>query len=242
MRALPLLGLLALGGCSQTIDLDPATDDAPRAPIEDACAGGTTQFASMEVRFPEREPGCNWGEGGNLDPAQSVITARTEDVVALAMPEGAAICDVDFDFRGAESDEDDEDEQTIRYDDFFLLTLDDVVLTASYAPLVDALDAQGHLRLYDWDNIAGTPIGFDDADSYCLGEAEGLSTCEIPPAETSGAISLDFGEQIVSELSAYAYDAGRYEFSFVTLGDNDEAVDCSHAAFRFTVHVEYVAF
>jgi len=239
MRALPVLGLLVLGGCAQTIDLDPETPEGKSDPIVDACANGTTQIATMEVRFPEREPGCDWGEGGNLDPAQSVVTARTEDVVAVAMPEGAAICDVSFDF--SSTDDDDDDEQSIRYDDFFLLTLDDAVLAASYAPLVDALGEEGHLRIYDWDRLAGLPIGFDDEDAYCLGEAQGLSTCEIPPPETSGTIALDFGERIVAELSAYAYDTGRYEFSFITLGDNDDAVDCSHAAFHFTVRVEYVS-
>jgi len=242
MRALPVLGLL-LGGCAQTIDLDPETPAGVSDPIGDACASGTTQIARMEVRFPEREPGCDWGESGNLEPAQSVVTARTEDIVSVAMPEGAALCDVNFDFgsTGDDDDDDDDDEQSIRYDDFFLLTLDDAVLTSSYAPLVDALAEEGHLRIYDWDRLAGLPIGFDDEDAYCLGEAQGLSSCEIPPPETSGTIALDFGDEIVTELAAYAYDTGRYEFSFITLGDNDAAVDCSHAAFHFTVRVEYVS-
>lgn len=224
---------LVLSGCAQTIKLDEAL---PARSIVEACDAHTREQVTLDVSFPEREPSCDWGADGNLEPEQARLTARTEDVVALDMPESVAICDVTFDFADPDS------EQILRYDDNFLFTLDDVVLAASYAPMVDVLEADGHLRLYDWDRLVGTPFVLDDPRTYCLGETEGLATCTIPAPETSGVISLDYGAEIVNELADYAFAEQRYEFAFVTVGDNDAEEDCSHAAFGFTVDVAYVPY
>ncbi|MDP2307558.1 MAG: hypothetical protein Q8P18_16155 [Pseudomonadota bacterium] len=236
----PVLAL-ALSACSQTLLLDqlrPFVPEPPARTIVEACERGEVEHRALDVRFPERDAGCEWGVDGNLDPGQGVISARTEDVVVLEMPTDVAICDVTLDFRGP----DPESEQILRYDDAFILTLDDVVLAASYGPMVELLEEEGHLRLYDWDRLAGAPFSFADLDAYCLGAAEGLSTCTIPPPETSGIISLDFGSEIVDELADHAYRQQRYAFAFISVGDNDEDVDCSHAEFGFTVDVDYVRY
>lgn len=235
---LALVSMVA--GCAQTILLDRDPPHLPVVPatIGEACDAESPEMLTLEVRFPGREAGCDWGEGGNLYMEQSVVTARTEDLVSLELPDDVAICDVGLDFRGLDG----EVEQIMTYDDHFLLTLDDVVLAASYAPLVDLLAEDGHLRLYDWDRIAGEPFSFIDAGTYCLGAEEGLSTCTIPPPATPGVLTLDLGDDVVEELAEYAYEEQRYDFAFVVVGDNDPEEDCAHAAFGFTVDVAYVAY
>ncbi len=233
-----LVSLVA--GCAQTILLDGMAPPNPVGvgTIVEACEAEAPETVTLEVRFPGREAGCAWGEGGNLEAEQSVLTARTEDVVSLEMPRDVAICDVGLDFRGPDAG----DEQIMTYDDHFLLTLDDVVLAASYSPLVDMLEADGLLRLYEWDRVVGATFSFEDFGSYCLGGEEGLSTCTIPPPATPGALTLDFGDDVVEQLAEYAYAEQRYDFAFVVVGDNDPEVDCSHAAFDFSVDVSYVAY
>lgn len=226
------------GGCAQTIRLDDDEEDEPEATITEACELATPETTTLVVSFPEREPGCDWGEDGNLEPAQGALTARAEDVQGLDLPADVAICDVGFDFQGV----DPEVEQHIRYDDHFLLTFDDVVLASSYEPMVERLAEDGHLRSYDWEALAGYEFEIQDFDTYCLGGDEGLSACTVPPAETEGVITLDFGKRIVNELAEVAHAQGRYDFGFVTVGDNDPDVDCSHTEFSFTVDVDYVAY
>ncbi|MDP2313402.1 MAG: hypothetical protein Q8P41_10885 [Pseudomonadota bacterium] len=232
---------LALLGCAQTIELDSGGASTPArvaGTIREACDAGTPETMTLDASFPERPPGCAWGEDGNLEAQQAVITARAEDIVTLDMPPGVALCDVGFDFQG----EDHEDEQIVRYDDVLVLTFDDVVLASSYARLVEGLESEGLFRLYDWDDLVGEPFQFDDASAYCLGADAGLSSCRIPPQETAGTLALDFGADVVSDLAEYAYAQGRYEFALLTLGDNDAEVDCSHSEFRFTVDVAYVPY
>ena len=123
------------------------------------------------------------------------------------------------------------------YDDNFLLTFNDVVLAASYGPMVSEFREDDGLFLYEWERLVGYPFGFQAVPVYCLGANEGLSECIIPPPESPGLISLDFGGELIDALSLIAVQEERYEFMFVTTGDNDPATDCSHAAFRFTVDV-----
>ncbi|MFN7146027.1 MAG: hypothetical protein ACK4YP_19795 [Myxococcota bacterium] len=234
------LGVLLpfLLGCAQTVWLEEPADPTPPKPatIEEACALTTPAAVSFDVTFPARSAGCDWYDDGNLPPEQGVVTARVEETAAIDLDAGLAICDVAFDFRGPDGD------QIMEYDDAFLLTFGDVVLAASYAPMVEAFDADGMLRLYDWADLAGFPFDFEDAGTYCLGAAEGLSACSVPPPETPGPIALSFGASVVNALAERAHDRGVYTFGFVTIGDNDADQDCSHAAFTFTVDVAHVPF
>ena len=218
-------------------DADTGTTDTDTEPpsIAERCEDETVREITLQIRFDAREPGCDWGEDGNLEPDGGVVTARAEEAEPLVLTD-VAICDMLFDF------EPDDEEQNIRYDDNFFLTFDDVVLAASYGPMVDEFDAEGTFRLYDWDDIAGYPFSFDeDIPTYCLGEEEGLSSCEVPPPERNGPIAIELHPTIVNGLAQRAYAEQRYEFGFVTLGDDEPDEDCSHGAFEFRVEVSYIA-
>lgn len=221
-----------LPACVQVIPLE---DPPPAATAEEACARGNIRSVPLDVSFPERAPGCAWGEDGNRSPDQGVVTARAEQSAALALD--GAICGLDFDFSVDRGDADAaaDDEPLLRYDDGFLLTFDDVILVASYAPLVEVFATDGLLRVYDWSRLVGFPFGFEPEGTYCLGEVEGLSSCEVPPPETAGPLSLVFGDPIVAALAERAHARGGSAFGFVTYGDNDPDFDCSHSAFSFRV-------
>jgi len=232
--------LVALAGCAQTILVDPLPKSQT---IVEACADAR-ETLRVDVTFPAREPGCAWGEGGNREPEQGLVTARAEDEAPLDLPDDVVICDLGFDFGvdAGTDDDDDDDDPVIRYDDNFLLTFGDVVLAASYAPMVETFITESVLRLYDWDRLVGFPFGFEDAGTYCLGAEEGLSSCSVPPPETPGPLALDFGEPVVAALAERAYTRADYTFGFITIGDNDADVDCAHSAFTFEVDVAYTRY
>jgi hypothetical protein len=239
---IPVLGGL-LAGCAagqlddgkptgeSTITIDSVED------LEEVCAENEPVAVTLLVEFPAIEANCPFGEGDNLDIEQGVITARVEQFAELALPEGVVVCGLEFDFLGISGGEG----TPMVYDDNFWFTFDDVVLAGSYGPMVEQFELDGSLPIYDWDNVVGTEFEFDDSvPTFCLGEDDGQSVCEIPAPETNGIMSLQFDDDLVNVLSLRAVQAERYEFSFITMGDNDPDDDCAHEYFGFSVEVPYV--
>jgi hypothetical protein len=230
----PLLPLLLLAACASKVDLGDPIEDA--SDIARVCSEQTPTDVTLTVDFPEYADGCTWGEDGNLEMEDAHVTARVEEVQSLDLPADAVICDVQYDFAI-----DPEHASVMRYDDNFFFTFDDVVLAASYGPMVDDFTTDDDLPIYAWDAVAGTEFSFDAGiPTYCLGEADGLATCTIPPPETPGEMALDFDSSITAKLSYRAIDQDRVDFTFITIGDNDAATDCSHNDFQFDTTLSYV--
>jgi hypothetical protein len=222
--------VIGLTACRGTLQIGSAED------VATLCERETPTVETFTLTFPADPPGCAWGEDGNLEMAQGVVTARAEQHLTLPLPEDAVVCDLTLDF-----EVDPGFEQALYYDDNMFLTFNGVVLAASYGPMVDPLPKDGIFAAWDWAALAGTPFAFDSSiPSYCLGEAEGQSECDIPPPETNGPVALAFDPALVSELSFRAVQAGTFDYSFVTIGDNDPVVDCYHDAFTIEVEAPYV--
>jgi hypothetical protein len=167
---------------------------------------------------------------------QGAVTARHEERVRVQVPEGGVICGMAFDFR-LEADVD----PVMEYDDNMFFLYDEALLAASYGPMVDVFPQESGLPVWSWGALAGYEFGFDpETPSWCLGEADGRSTCEVPPPETSGPLRLDFDPDLVNELAFRAVELGKTEFGFVTIGDNDPELDCRHEAFAFDVELPVV--
>lgn len=221
---------LLMIGCRGSFRIESAED------VASVCERHTPTVETFTLTFPADPPGCAWGEDGNLEMAQGVVTARAEQHLTLPLPEDAVVCDLTMSF-----EVDPGFEQVIYYDDNMFFTFNDVVLAASYGPMVDTLPKDGLFARWDWASLAGMPFDFDSATpTYCLGEAEGLSACDIPPPETNGPIALAFDPGLVNQLSFAALQAGTFDYAFVTIGDNDPDVDCYHDAFTIEVEAPYV--
>lgn len=213
-------------------DLEDAGD------IEDACDEYELDSVTIEVVFPAQTEGCSWGEDDNLSPDNGLFTARIEELQQLELPEQSVICDMSFDFTGIVPGE----VQFLTYDDHFFFTFNDIVLAASYGPIVENLPEEDGTRRYEWSAISGSDYHSDKTyDAYCLGDGTGESTCDIPDTEVEGPISLAYSEELVSQLSLSAIEDERYDFGFVTTGDNNPESDCMHEEFGFAIEVPYLA-
>jgi hypothetical protein len=228
--------LLALLACADT-KIDLGALQTPED-IADACAEYEPEEITLEVAFPAQTASCPWSEDDNLDPADGLLTARVEQTESLSLPSDAVICDMALDFSGLVPGE----VQVMVYDDHFFFTFNDTILASSSAYIVDEMDDADGLRTWDWADAAGFDyhaVG-SDHPSYCLGEDEGLSECDIPSTETPGEISMGFDDALVAQLSLAAIAESRFEFAFVTTGDDDIGRDCNHESFGFTVTVPYL--
>lgn len=218
-------GKVRLSGEEDADEIDEICDDHADDVLEDA----------VEVVFEATTGQCPWGQDDNLEMLDTYLTARVEQTETLDLDDQVLLCDMDFDMTGLVPGE----VQLMIYDDYFFFTFDDIVLASSHAPAVAEMDTDGGMPVYDWASIAGAPFPVGDAH-FCLGEETGDALCEIPNTQTEGPISLRFGRDVTNELSARALAEERFEYGFVTTGDNDPATDCQHAKFGFTVHVEYL--
>jgi hypothetical protein len=228
LRFVVVLGCVL--GCGKG-ELGSFDDEIPN--LAEACNDPNRPLIDLEfeIVFPSDPPGCDWGENGNLEKENGIITARAEQTQSLDVPDGVVLCDLSFSFNGI----DPSSSPTIVYDDHFFLTFNDVVLAASYRNMVEAFPRDDGLPIYEWDRIAGYPVDWSTNDTFCLGEEEGLADCEIPPTEQYGPISLDFADEIIYQLSYRALDEGRFDYGFITVGDNDSDKDCTHEEFSFVV-------
>ena len=227
---LPLLACHS--GSFVLADIESAKD------VREACEEYEPEEVTLEVVFPAQTESCPWEEGDNIAPVNGFLTARVEQVEGLEMPDDAVICDLGFDFAGLVPGE----IQVMVYDDHFFFTFNDIVLAASYGPAVELLEDDQGFRAYDWSKMVGLEYHVtDEYDPYCLGQNNGDSECEIPDTEVEGPISLSYGEDVVSRLSFLAIEEGRYDFGFVSTGDDNPETDCMHEEFGFTVKVPYLA-
>jgi hypothetical protein len=234
MRIVPLMFLLPayFNGVVDVTSLGTTTD------IADACLKYKPDTLALEVLFPAQTDVCPWGVGDNLATGTNgVLTARSEQLESLALPEHAIICGLTFDFGGLQPGE----IQNIIYDDHFFFDFNDIVMAASLGPAVDRLPPKDGLHTYDWSELVGMEYHIDtEGETYCLGQEDGTSDCVIPGTETEGEISLKFDPAVVTGLSLSAVQHDRYDFSFVTTGDDNPESDCMHEEFGFSVQVPYL--
>ncbi len=203
--------------------------------IERLCAESTPEEETVLVRFEAETEDCPWEEDDNLPAQDGYYTARIESTEDLDIPTSAVLCDVEYNFQ-VNPDE----AQIMRYDDHFVLDFNGAVLAASNRQVAEFMPTSDDLRIWDWSEVAGQQIDWNQTDNWCLGEDEGLADCTIPATDTPGEMLLDYDDAIVDKLSLRAVERGRVEFTFTTIGDNDAGTDCTHEPFEFEIDVAYV--
>jgi hypothetical protein len=187
------------------------------------------------VVFEASNSGCEWAGDGNLPAEDERWSARREQTQTLDLPESAIICDLEFNFEGLDGGE----AQDMEYDDNFLFLFNGVVLATSYGPLIDWLDHDGDLPIWDWGKVVGRDLEFDDIPTWCLGDETEDSNCTIPEPETEGTLQLAFAGDLIDQLAFKALETEAYTFTMVGTGDNDDT-DCSYSAFEFELQVPVI--
>lgn len=229
--------LFLFNGCSQEDRFSfnsQVSYNLPTSPQEviDACAKYPMQKDVQAIVFPAATAQCQWGVNGNLPfpDIDDVITARVEQNASLEFPTKAVICGIDFDFPT------DPKNRTIRYDDEILLTFNGVVLASSYDYSYLFAKSGSDLSLYDFSKLAGQHyVQSDGKHPYCLG-----GDCVVPMTQTTGVWGLSIADALTAQLSADAIKKSSFNFSLITIGDNNPSTDCMQTGLQFNVHRRYV--
>ena len=149
-------------------------------------------------------------------------------MIDINLPDGAVLCDMSLSSQ---------ENQSMFYDDHFLLTLDDVVFATTYQKFLPMLDTVGenNLPVYSWDNIVTHRWDVPYEVGYCLGDE---SVCDWPATETQGVMSVSLSDRKVEEIMALDIERNQHQLQFVTVGDNDYT-DCIHSDFEFDAELTY---
>ena len=198
-------------------ELDTGTPDGG-VTIDELCDSLAQQSLSRTFTFSDVGP-CPWGQGDNL-PIEGAMgwSARTEQVESIPdVPANAIICGASFEIPQTD----------MWFDDAMVIALSSVVLMTDVNIAVFPDD--GTFHFYDWSSLVGT----GGSQLYCLGN------CTLPAMETPGPMSLSISDALARAIGEQAATRGSYEVRVVTIGDND-AGDCRHQPFDFTVTLDYV--
>lgn len=205
------------------------------------CQNATQLKKTVKVNFPKPSRTCEWGVNGNLGPRDQYLQARIEQTVTFDLPKSSSICDMDFKFP----------KQNFLYDDHFLFTFNKTVLASSYwfDPLFGSrASGQNHFvpsGTYSWSSIAGSVWDHNKEGTFCLSSKSSLpgsvelTKCSWPMTDTQGQIEVDLPKHVIQKIIAKDLTSNIHEFSFVSLGDNDD-MDCEHSDINFEVEVSYI--
>lgn len=202
------------------------TDVDQQGAASDDCASGNTEAFRQKLVF-EATTGrtCPFGAVDNLPMRNGGAQARIEQEIELEIPEGKTLCNVSVS----------SPPQTVRYDDFFYLTLNDIGLIANIKMVASTFERQDGLWIYDWSKVRGgawlgTPAATAPGANQpeCLGQGEPDSVCEVPKTQTSGTFKIEFGPKGAKKLSKMLKEKKRHVFKLIVTGDNDILSDCQH--------------
>lgn len=213
------------GGQKATRDLSPEEALA-------LCSSEERLTLHEKVVFPELAAGrtCAFGSGDNLSRKDLFFRAQLRQEHSVQLPKGALFCGFALSHQPA----------AMRYDDemFFLVNERILLSTKNYS---EYFPAAGIFRNFSWTALRDKPYDALDTSRglYCLGGADGLSQCQLPPTETSGQIQLKFSPELTLALASRLAGEELLRFSWVTTGDNDDT-DCRHSEISFTMDVHYV--
>lgn len=195
------------------------------------CSSTLVQQQSEVLHFPEIPAGttCSFGSGENLSRKDAFIRAYLRQNQDVTLPTGARLCGFTID----------PIQKAMHYDDemFFLVENRVLIATKDYT---DSFVKEGLFSTFSWEALKNKVYNQNDQRGlYCVGAAEGLSACELPPTDTNGNISLSFSAELAKSLAELLQAQQVLHFSWITTGDNDDS-DCRHTDIAIPVVLHYL--
>ncbi len=220
--------LNAGGPASSNIDVGlPQTENAE----VDACQTSAVQHQKDVLHFPEIATGttCAFGSGDNYSRQDGWIRAYLKQDQTITLPLGARLCGFTIEPTAS----------SMHYDDEMFFLLENRVLMAT-KDYTEYFPKEGIFSTFSWESLRNQVYNqFDERGLYCVGGADGLSECQLPPTDTTGSIELSISAELAASLATLLQDKRVLNFSWVTTGDNDDS-DCRHTDIKIPVIMHYV--
>jgi len=201
------------------------------------------------IEFETRES-CSFGDNGNGEETQGIITARENQSQLISLTTNKVLCGLNL--KSATD--------RIQYDDFLFLNLNKRLIIASeepYAKLLSA-DTNDKLRKWDFSQVQNSALRLANGTPWCLGEG----SCTVPGHDQEGAFAASFdflsisnaaiaGQEDLEEEEKeekeekeeenkfrLAPELSNLNFELVITGDNDDG-DCQHTGISMELELLY---
>ncbi len=195
------------------------------------CLSSAVQHQREVLHFPEIAAGttCSFGSNGNLSRRDGFIRAYFKQDQAIALPAGAKLCGFSIEPTSG----------AMHYDDEMFFLVENRVLMAT-KDYTEYFPKDGIFSTFSWESLRNQVYNqFDQRGLYCVGGADGLSECQLPPTDTTGTIELSISGELSSSLATLLEEKDVLNFSWVTTGDNDDS-DCRHTDIKLPLVMHYV--
>lgn len=227
---------------SSSVSTSSATSSASSSTTSDISVAGCEEVEQVIViDLPELKAGnCDWiGEqdGG-------IVAGVNSKVLEVSPPTDINVCS----FNSLNINE--SGEQTIYYDDQFILALNNAILVASYEnifneyPLMTPFAYRDFRRYTGPNAMVGENISTENESNnppWCIGEVKGKrnlpGSCVVTKTQTTGPIKLALEDGVARRLAKYMNGAASWKFTVVATGDDDNTIDCRLSAMQVEIAV-----
>ncbi|HYX37805.1 MAG TPA: hypothetical protein VE954_32280 [Oligoflexus sp.] len=195
------------------------------------CLSSAVQHQREVLHFPEIAAGttCSFGSNGNLSRRDGFIRAYFKQDQTITLPAGAKLCGFSIEPTAG----------AMHYDDEMFFLVENRVLMAT-KDYTEYFPKDGIFSTFSWESLRNQVYNqFDQRGLYCVGGADGLSECQLPPTDTTGSIELSISAELSTSLAALLEEKNVLNFSWVTTGDNDDS-DCRHTDIKLPLVMHYV--
>ncbi|MGE0172052.1 MAG: hypothetical protein AB7T49_04675 [Oligoflexales bacterium] len=200
-----------------------AAPPPPPPPPPGVCSPSNTETLSQTLNFPASAE-CAFNQNGNLDRKNGFHQAISTQTLNVPIPANIVLCEINIE--SSVSD--------LRYDDFLIFTLDKYVLVGSNGNMMDLLQKDGNLYIWNFDKIKGQPADLDDTlPPYCIG-----ASCDVPGHDQAGPFNVNFTTSEIRELANRQLGKNELDFSLITTGDDNDG-DCEHTEFNLSLTLRY---
>ena len=190
--------------------------------VKELCEGIDQQSLELTFEIPASGAVCEW-RGLNSNKVSGV--KRFTD--SKELPEGSVICEIGFTILTS----------SYRYDDQFILLMNDYALAASYFHESHYEKDDG---LNKWsDDIWQKPFSETDYKPWCYGQDTGGS-CSIPKSDKTQAFSLQVGNEDIQKITQKIRDDKQLAFTLAMLGGDEKHADCAQSGLTIIADLKYV--
>ncbi|WPB79874.1 hypothetical protein KYC5002_12065 [Archangium violaceum] len=224
---LPCLTLLWGAGCGR-LEAEPRTDEAlpesSLAQVEQA----QTLIYTLHWADNQATGDCHF-----VEPRNGIASGRLEEPRTITGLAGRRIRSMRLSSTN---------NAAFKYDDVLLLNFNNYILMSSDRRVAGYSNAPNPLGTspvqYVWSKILGQPIDNQNLQpAWCTSGATGAD-CTVPRTETVGTMYVNLPSFSAIDEAAYPSLPDARTFTLVTIGDDEQYMDCRHGDVTLTLTVD----
>ncbi|MFE8601213.1 MopE-related protein [Archangium violaceum] len=224
---LPCLTLLWGAGCG-TLEAEPRTDEALPEPTLAQVEQAQTVTYTLHWADNQATGDCHF-----VEPRNGLASGRLEEPRTITGLAGKRIRSMHLSSTN---------NAAFKYDDVLLLNFNNYILMSSDRRVAGYSNAPNPLGTspvqYVWSKILGQPIDNQNLQpAWCTSGATGAD-CTVPRTETVGTMNVNLPSFSAIDEAAYPSLPDARTFTLVTIGDDEQYLDCRHGDVTLTLTVE----